>query len=226
MSRTFTLVDALALADLHVFLGRAQRVDDGAVRIIAGSGVLAVYVSVLYPVGLLDNTPTVLGLRTFAADSDDAFDAIVSVRTLLERVELLVESTRETPLLSVTVSLPNETKTATWAAISPPRGGWVSQQPIASTVVDRSAREGIDEVAAAVPTGTGEQIVHKVRSGVWSRSIEGDGNIPAGATFAALSLGFLHEEDTVAVFESGVWTRLSTRRGHVLVKRRAGSQPS
>ena len=51
MSRTFTLVDSLALGDLHVFLGRALRVDDGSVRLIAGSGVLAVYVSVLATAG-------------------------------------------------------------------------------------------------------------------------------------------------------------------------------
>ena len=66
MSRTFTLVDSLALGDLHVYLGRAARVDDGSVRLIGGSGVLAVYVSVLHPSGLLDERPTVLGLRTFA----------------------------------------------------------------------------------------------------------------------------------------------------------------
>ena len=49
MTRTFTLVDSLALGDLHVFLGRALRVEDGSVRLIAGSGVLAVYVPVLHP---------------------------------------------------------------------------------------------------------------------------------------------------------------------------------
>ena len=42
-----------------------------------------------------------------------------------------------------------------------------------------------------------------------------------GAAFAALSLGFLGEDDPVAVYESGPWTRLTTKRGHVLVKRRA-----
>ena len=84
-----------------------------------------------------------------------------------------------------------------------------------------AARAGIDEVAEAIPTGTGEQIVHRVRSQIWGRPLDGFDHIPAGAGFAALSLGFLGDDDTVAIFESGPWTRLTTRRGHVLVKRRA-----
>ena len=39
---TFTLSDAPSLDDLQVFLSRAARVEDGSVRLIAGSGVLAV----------------------------------------------------------------------------------------------------------------------------------------------------------------------------------------
>lgn len=226
MSRTFTLVDALALGDLHVFLGRAQRVDDGSVRLIAGSGVLAVYVSVLHPIGLLDHTPTVLGLRTFAIAGTDSFDAVVPVRSLLVRIESLVESTRDNPGEQVTVSLPIEVNTVTWAAISPPRGGWLALEPIDGALLDGVARAGIDEVAGVIPAGTGEQIVHKVRSDVWGRTIDNYDHVPAGAAFAALSLGFVHEGDTVSVFESGAWTRLTTRRGHVLVKRRAWSLSS
>jgi hypothetical protein len=47
--------------------------------------------------------------------------------------------------------------------------------------------------------------------------------VPAGASFAGLSLGFLGGDDPVRVFETGPWTRLTTQRGHVLVKRRAWS---
>jgi hypothetical protein len=87
-------------------------------------------------------------------------------------------------------------------------------------VLDAAARSGIDEVATAVPTGAGEQIVRKVRSEVWSRPIPQLEHVPAGAGFAALGLGFLGD-DEVKVFESGPWTRLTTNRGHVLVKRKA-----
>ena len=224
MSRTFTLVDSLALGDLHVFLGRAVRVEDGSVRLIAGNGVLAVYVAVLHPAGLLDESPTVLGLRTFALASQDAFDVVVPVSSLLARVEGLLQSAANADVAEpIVVTLPMEVNTVTWAAISPPRGGWT---PLAGTewnVLDSAARAGITEVAAAIPDGTGEQIVHRVRTEIWGRPIDGLDHVPAGAAFAALSLGFLGEGDTVSIYDSGPWTRLTTKRGHVLVKRRAWS---
>ena len=42
-----------------------------------------------------------------------------------------------------------------------------------------------------IPTGTGEQLVQRVRSEVWSRPVEGLELVPTGAGFAAFSLGFL-----------------------------------
>ena len=221
MSRTFTLVDSLALGDLHVYLGRAARVDDGSVRLIGGSGVLAVYVSVLHPNGLLDESPTVLGLRTFALTTQEPFDVVVPVRSLLMRVEGLLESSGSEVGEPVTVNLPTEVNTVTWAAISPPRGGWHALPNIDGGLLDSAARAGIEEVAAAMPSAAGEQIVQKVRSEIWGRPVDGYDYIPAGAAFAALSLGFLREGDTVTLYETGPWTRLTTKRGHVLVKRRA-----
>jgi hypothetical protein len=205
-----------------VFLGRAARVEEGSVRLIAGGGVLAVYVAVFYPIGLLDEAPTVLGLRTFALRNTDAFDAVVPVRSLLERLNRL-ESQVTDAAAEVTVTLPIEVNTVTWAAISPPKGGWVGLPNTASGLLDGVARSGIDEVASAVPEGTGEQIVHRVRSEVWGRPIEGLEHVPAGGAFAALSLGFLGDrpDDDVRIFETGPWTRLTTPRGHVLIKRKA-----
>ncbi|MEP6482425.1 MAG: hypothetical protein ABJA94_10510 [Rhodoglobus sp.] len=229
MSSTFTLVDSLALGDLHVFLGRALRVEDGSVRLIAGSGVLAVYVPVLHPAGLLDESPTVLGLRTFALTGGDAsiqpedFDVVVPVRSLLMRVEGLLQSAAADVAQPVVVTIPMAVSTVSWAAISPPRGGWTPLQNIGWEVLDSAARQGIDEVARAIPSGTGEQIVHRVRAEIWGRSIDGLDFVPAGAGFAAVSLGFLVEGDAVSIYESGPWTRLTTKRGHVLVKRRAWS---
>ncbi|MGV8897043.1 MAG: hypothetical protein ACOH1U_11320 [Rhodoglobus sp.] len=223
MSRSFTLTDSLALGDLHVFLGRAMRVDDGSVRLIAGSGVLAVYVSVLHPAGLLDESPTVLGLRTFAVAADDTFDAVVPVRSLLMRVEGQIETANASPDDRITITLPMEVNTVTWAAISPPRGGWQSIQSTDAAVLESAARAGIDEIAEAIPTGTGEQIVQRVRTEIWGRSIDNLDFVPAGAAFAAFSLGFLTDGDSVSIYETGPWTRLTTRGGHVLVKRRAWS---
>lgn len=237
MTRTFTLQDSLALGDLHVYLGRALRVEDGSVRLIAGSGVLAVYVSVLHPAGLLDDSPTVLGLRTFALTTPEptgeelltgelpqgeSFDVVVPVRSLLARVEALLESAAAAdPSEGIVVRLPMEVNTVTWAAISPPRGGWHMLPGTDSRVLDTVARRGIEEIAAALPENTGEQIVRRVRVQIWGRPIDDLDFVPAGAAFAALSLGFLADGDPVAIYESGPWTRLTTKRGHVLVKRRA-----
>lgn len=222
MSQTFSLVDSLSLGDLQVYLSRAGRVEDGSVRLIAGSGVLAVYVAVFYPSGLLDESPTILGLRTFALTGMEAFDAVVPVRSLLDRLSRLQAAVID-PTAAVAISLPMQVNTVTWAAISPPRGGWMSLGEFPPATLDGVARAGIDEIAAAIPEGMGEQIVHRVRSEVWSRPIAGLEYVPAGAGFAALSLGFLGDGDAVRIYETGPWTRLSTLRGHVLVKRRAWS---
>jgi hypothetical protein len=211
---TFTLADAPSLDDLQVYLSRAARVEEGSVRLIAGSGVLAVYCSVFAPAGLLDESATILGLRTLALGEPATFDAVVPVRSLIQRLE------RAQGEKSTTVGLPMEVNTATWAAISPPRGGWQPTGEIASDLLEESAHAGIRDVAAAVPDGVGEQIVRRVRGEVWGRPIVGAEHIPSGAAFAAFALGFLGE-DPVRAYESGPWTRLSTQRGHVLVKRRA-----
>jgi hypothetical protein len=222
MGRAITLDGCRALGDLHVFLERAARIEDGSVRLIAGSGILAVYVAVLYPAGLHDETPTVLGLRTFALRNTDVFDSVVPLRSLLTRIER-AESEATDADAPVEVTLPLEVYTATWAAISPPRGGWTPLPATTAEVLDAAGRAGIDEVAAAVPSAAGEQVVRVIRSEVWSRSIRGLEHIPAATGFAALSLGFIGDDgaETVSVYETGPWTRLTLARGHVLVKRRA-----
>lgn len=211
---TFTLADAPSLDDLHVFLSRATRVEDGSVRLIAGSGVLAVYCSVFTPAGILDESATVLGLRTLALSEPATFDAVVPLRSLVQRIE------RAQAESSTHVGLPMEVNTATWAAISPPRGGWQLVGEVAPGLLDATARSGIRDVAAAVPDGAGEQIVRKVRAEVWGKPIPGAEHLPAAAAFAAFALGFLGD-DPVRVYDTGPWTRLSSQRGHVLVKRRA-----
>jgi hypothetical protein len=226
MSQTFSLVDSLSLGDLQVYLSRAGRIEDGSVRLISGSGVLAVYVAVIYPSGLLDESPTILGLRTFALIGRDDFDVVVPVRSLLERLTRLQADIVD-PTAPVTVSLPMQVNTVTWAAISPPKGGWNRIGEFPSGSLDAVGRAGIDEVAAAVPDGTGEQIVRRVRTEVWGRPIEGLEYVPAGAGFAAITLGFLGDSfgdrEAVRIYETGPWTRLTSQRGHVLVKRRAWS---
>ncbi|WP_445443906.1 hypothetical protein [Clavibacter sp. km1a] len=230
MTPSFALRDALALGDLQTFLGRSARVDDGAVRLIGSGGVLAVYTSVLQPAGLLDRAPTVLGLRTFAAETQAPVDSVVPIRALLDRLARLEGPATGSPGEPVGVLVPPDTATAPWAGISPPRAGWERIADVAASALRDAARAGIEEVAAAVPTGIGEQIVTRVRGEVWGRPVEGAPDVLAGGAFAAYSLGFLGPdpapdaaaddgEAPVAVFRTGPWTRLTTSRGHVLVRR-------
>ena len=223
MVQQFTLADSLSLGDLHTYLQRAGRVEDGAVRLVAGNGILAVYTAILYPRGILDESPTVLGLRTFQLFETDDFDVVVPMRSVVDRIvrarsELGDDDEAESR--PVTMTRPPEVNTVTWAGISPPRGGWRPLGETDAATLERAARAGIDEVAKAIPEGTGEQLVQRVRSEVWGRGVDGLEYVPAGAAFAAYSLGFLGD-DPVSLFETGPWTRLSSRRGHVLVRRKA-----
>ena len=90
MVQQLTLADSLALGDLHTYLQRAGRVEDGSVRLISGSGILAVYTAILYPRGILDESPTVLGLRTFQLLDTEDFDSVVPMRSLVERIVRLL----------------------------------------------------------------------------------------------------------------------------------------
>ena len=178
MGSSFTLADTPSLDDLLVFLARAARIEEGSVRMIAGSGVLAVYAAVFYPQGLLDESPTVLGLRTLAlTDAAESFDVVVPIRSLLQRLETAQSARQGGGSVdadgSVTIRLPMEVNTVTWSAISPPRGGWRAIAATSPTLLDAAARAGIAEVASAVPDAVGEQIVRRVQSEVWIRAIEG-----------------------------------------------------
>ncbi|GAA1754112.1 hypothetical protein [Agromyces humatus] len=219
MAQQLTLADSLSLGDLHTYLQRAGRVEDGSVRLVAGSGILAVYTAILYPRGILDESPTVLGLRTFALADDAEFDSVVPMRSLVERIVRARSEVGDDESRAVSMSRPPEVNTVTWAGISPPRGGWRALGETDAARLEAAARAGIDEVATAIPDGTGEQLVQRVRSEVWGRGVEGLEYVPAGAAFATFSLGFLGD-DPVGLFETGPWTRLTTRRGHVLVRRK------
>jgi len=219
MAQQLTLADSLSLGDLHTYLQRAGRVEDGSVRLVAGSGILAVYTAILYPRGILDESPTVLGLRTFALADDAEFDSVVPMRSLVERIVRARSEVGDDESRVVSMSRPPEVNTVTWAGISPPRGGWRALGEIDAATLETAARAGIDEVATAIPDGTGEQLVQRVRSEVWGRGVDGLEYVPAGAAFAAFSLGFLGD-DPVRLFETGPWTRLTSRRGHVLVRRK------
>src|SRR5690606_37270543 len=149
--------------------------------------------------------------------------AVVPIRSLLLRVERAQELAataiadgREEP---AAVGLPMEVHAATWAAISPPRGGSRAVPGPDAAMLEQVARAGITEVAEVVPEAVGESTVRRGRGEVWGRELGGAEHIPAGAGIAAGSLGVM-AADEVTACESGAWTRRTTRRGHVLVRRR------
>jgi len=223
MSTSLKLRDPGAARDLDTFLGRAAAVQDGSARLIADAGVLAVYVPVLFPTSLLDDSATVLGLRTFAiADAGLALDAIVPMASLRSRVQASAAAGDD-----VEVGVPLPVYSVSWAGIAPPRSGWVRlERAVPSEALATAAAAGMREVAEALPDNPGEAIVRQVRGAVWGEPIEGAEALPRGAAFAAQSLGFLPpdgEHEDGELFEIGPWTRLSLRRGHVLVKRRSWS---
>ncbi len=208
MTRAFTLADSLALGDLARLPRARCRVEDGSVRLIGGSGVLAVYVGGAAPRGPARREPD--GARAAHLRARPTrprpFDVVVPVRSLLSASRRLQNERRRPDRRGHRLAahggqhghLGRHLAAARRLARARPRSS-----------ADRSSRRaeaGIDEVAAAIPTGTGEQIVHRVRSEVWwtARSRASSTCRPAPA-FAALSLGFLGEDDG-RVFETGTWT--------------------
>lgn len=213
MNETFSLHDTESVSDLQVYVSRAKRVDENAVRVLATGGVLAVYAAVLYQRGLLDQSPTVLGLRTFAETSGANFDRVVAPGAIAERLARLHEG-------ETAVVLPPTGAAAPWAGIAPPRGGWARAGMLSSIDLEVSARRGADAIRDALPENAGDHVVQKLRSSVWSQPISEVSAVPAGAAFAAVSLGFIVQPEDIPVYENGQWLRLSAQRGHVLVRRR------
>jgi len=216
MSDVLTFAEAGAVADLRIFLGRASAIEEGSVRLIASGSVLAVYAAVLYPVGLSDETPTVLGLRTFALAEPAELDEVVPLLSLRHRVDALAEEG------GVALRVPTAVGSVVWAGIAPPRRGWSEQAKVDPEPLRLHAEEGMKEVADAVPAESGAAIVRKVRAEVWGREMPEPPGLPAGAAFAAVALGFLGE-DQPTVHTAGPWTRLSSARGHVLIYQRPWS---
>jgi hypothetical protein len=210
MTHTLRLTHPQALPDLANFLGRARRINDGATRVIATDRFLQVYVGVFLPRGLLDATPTVLGLRVFELAEAMNFDEVVPIEALISRAERAHAYNGE-------LRLPSPSPSITWSAISPPRDGWQRKLGVSAEILRTAAEEGVHKVKEAIPDSVGEAIVQKVRAEVWGAPLPGKKKIPAGAGFAADALGLLTER-SLSVHTVGNWIRLSAKHGYVLVK--------
>jgi hypothetical protein len=207
MSPRLPLADAATAADALTFASRAARFTDEGVRLQATAGVLAMTAAPLAPRGLGDATPTVLAMRTLAADPELVCDLIVDPSALAAAPD------DETALV-----LPETGLSPAWAGVAPPRGGWNERSGIEASTLAAKAQGGIARVAEAVPTDAGEDVVRTVRAAVWGEPDAELGGLPLGTAFAALSLGFISGSETARVLVNGPWTRVSLLRGHVLVR--------
>jgi len=213
LTESLQFSDPRDLADLRTFATRAKAVDDGGIRLSADGTVLAAYVCLLRPRLLGEGTPTILGLRTMALAVPARLDVTVPLSAVLDRLA------RSGPD-DVDLPVPPMTLWESWAGVGAPRGGWEPAGTVPDAELRRAAEEGIREIAGIIPDKPGALIVNNARATVWGRPLPAAPGVPAGAAFAALTLGFLAEGEQ-SVFRADTWFRLSSPRGHVLV--RAGS---
>lgn len=218
MAATLSLVDHATRDDLRIFLERLERAGLGEVRLTTRGTILAAYGCTQAPRGITDPVPVVLVMRAFAlaAEPAEAVDETVPARALLDRIARL-------GIVGLALDVPDATSMVAWAGVLPPVSGWTPAGVVDASSLSAVAAEGIDRVAALLPADPGEAVVQRVRASVWGAEIA-DG-LPAAAAFAAEAMGFLRDEDPVRVSRSLTWTRLTTARGHVLVRslRGAGS---
>lgn len=203
--------DLQDLSDLSSFLKRAKRLDDsGLVKLKAFGKVLGVYVSPIFSGNLLDDGPTVIGLRTveFAQESD--VDSAFEIASVLERLAGVGEG--------LELPLPPVASRAAWTGITPPRTDWQHVDTLTQEQVVLWAKDGIAEVAGSIPDAIGQAIANKVRLQVWGKQVGASESFPAGCAFALYGLGFLTPVEPVQVFRTKGWVRLSTKHGHVLAK--------
>jgi hypothetical protein len=214
LTQPLQFTDPRDLADLRTFATRARAIDDGAIRLYAAGPVLAAYVCVLRPKLLGESTPTILGMRTVALAEPAELDVTVPLSAVLDRLARSGGDDVEFPVPPVTV-------TESWAGVGAPRTGWEQVGALPDTVLRQAAEAGISEIAAIIPEKPGALIVNNARATVWGRPLPDAGGLPAGAAFAALTLGFLADGEQ-GLFRAGRWFRLSSPRGHVLVRAASG----
>lgn len=198
--------DAPTAADVLTFAQRAARLGDGAIRLKAHDGTLALTSAPLAPRTLLEQTPTVLGMRMVRVDPELVCDLVVAADAVTTSDDAFA------------LTLPASAVTATWAGISPPRAGWRESGEVMASTLAARAQWGIAAVAERVPTSAGDDVVHAVRSSVWGAADDALAGLPLAVAFAAFALGFVGGDESATIRESGPWTRVSLRRGHVLVR--------
>ncbi len=221
--------DAEALEDLGTFVARAREVDpDGAIRLQATGTTLAAWVGVLPGRGLLGEG-TVLGLRLMPLAEPLELETTVPLGGVTDRLARRAA----TGDASGDLPVPPTTVHVAWAAMAPPRAGWEPTGQISGAELRQVATAGITQIARGSPEGSGAHAVTALRQQVWGRRVVDDatvpddtdedqlaeaGLLPAGAAFAAYSLGFLTPGADGRVLRRGRWRRPTLPAGHVVVR--------
>lgn len=213
MANQLVFQDPKDLIDLQAFLARAKRLDDqGAVKLRCYGDVLAVYVSPIYSGSLIADGPTVLGLRTIKLAGQSEIDATFEISSILER---LASQSAET---NTVLELPAAAIRVAWAGVTAPRQGWEQTGEITQEQISQWAKDGIAEVANALPESVGSAIAARVRLQIWGKSVGLEHNFPAAAAFAMAGLGFMQKGESIKVYRTAGWVRLTGQFGHVLSK--------
>jgi len=207
--------DASDLSDLSAYLTRAKKMDsEGAVKLRCFGDVLAVYVSPIYSGSLMGDGPTVLGLRTMELSTATELDGSFEISAILERLA-------NNPPGSTQLAIPPSQVRVPWSGVIPPRQGWEQIDTLSQEKLTSWAKDGIAEVANALPESVGSSIAAKVRLQIWGRAVDLDLGLPGAAAFAMAGLGFMQKEETIRVFGNQNWLRLSSLNGHVMSRRSA-----
>jgi hypothetical protein len=202
--------DPRGLADLGTYLARARKANpDGAVRLQVLGSLLATTVAVIEGSGLMGNG-TVLGLRVVRIAPSDVVDTTVSFASISDRIAHDDGGS--------VLSVPPTTVRAPWSGLTPPRDGWEPVGQLDGQVVDSIARQGISQVAEGTPDGAGGHAVDALRRRTWAAMSDTVPPIAAGLAFGAHVLGFTAAGEAASISANARWTRLSTSRGHVLVR--------
>lgn len=212
-SETLIFDDTTSVQDLAMLISRAKSIEDEAVQLMVRYRALAVYVPVLVPASLGNGEFTILGMRVHRLAEPAQLTACYSLASIQDRLARMGDSSRE-------FALPPVQAHPQWAGIQVPVSGWEAVAELEDRVLAAAARSGITAVADALPENPGKPVISQVRQRIWS-SIQPDTEpaLPLGAAFAMETLGFLAPEGRSTVYRSGSWLRLTSSRGHVLLRR-------
>ena len=213
MSESVALADIATRDDLRIFLERLHCAGREEVRLVSHGAVLAVYGCVQAPETLLDRVHTVVVMRgvQLAEAPAHPIDVTTQGQALRDRIARMEREGE-----SLMLPMPDTRLNAAWAGVLPPMSDWQPQGVVSTHSLESVARDGIARVAAQLPDQPGEAIVRSVRERVWGLDIAP--GVPAIMAFAAEVMGFLRDEQTAKLARSHTWLRLTTGRGHVLVR--------